>query len=91
MLAKIVDNFPKRLNKCVDANGGWVTPDVAIPTIQRLREFNIYFAEQPVNEGDIEGMAEVLLVPVAISAWSDRSWDRCQEVSEGSSHRGEPS
>jgi muconate cycloisomerase len=43
----------------VDANGGWVAPDIAIPTIQRLREFNIYFAEQPVNEGDIEGMAEV--------------------------------
>jgi L-alanine-DL-glutamate epimerase-like enolase superfamily enzyme len=43
----------------VDANGGWVTPAVAIPTIKRLQEFNIYFAEQPVNEGDIEGMAEV--------------------------------
>ena len=23
MLAKIVDNFPKRLKKCVDANGGY--------------------------------------------------------------------
>jgi muconate cycloisomerase len=43
----------------VDANGGWVTPAVAIPTIKRLQQFNIYFAEQPVNEGDIEGMAEV--------------------------------
>jgi muconate cycloisomerase len=43
----------------VDANGGWVTPAVAIPTIQRLQQFNIYFAEQPVSEGDIEGMAEV--------------------------------
>jgi muconate cycloisomerase len=43
----------------VDANGGWVTPAVAVPTIKRLQEFNIYFAEQPVAEGDIEGMAEV--------------------------------
>ncbi len=43
----------------VDANGGWVTPAVAIPTIKRLQDYNIYFAEQPVNEGDIEGMAEV--------------------------------
>jgi muconate cycloisomerase len=43
----------------VDANGGWVMSAVAIPTIKRLQEFNIYFAEQPVSEGDIEGMAEV--------------------------------
>lgn len=43
----------------IDANGGWLTPDVAIPTIKRLQEFDIYFAEQPVAEGDIDGMAEV--------------------------------
>ena len=35
----------------VDANGGWVSADVAIPTIKRLQEFDIYFAEQPVAEG----------------------------------------
>ena len=43
----------------VDANGGWTTPDIAIATIQRLREHNIYFAEQPVPPGDSDAMSEV--------------------------------
>jgi L-alanine-DL-glutamate epimerase-like enolase superfamily enzyme len=42
----------------VDANGGW-TPAVAVETIQRLYEYDIYFAEQPVAPGDPEEMAEV--------------------------------
>ena len=43
----------------VDANGGWPTPDVAIATIKRLREFDIYFAEQPIPQGDPDAMAQV--------------------------------
>jgi L-alanine-DL-glutamate epimerase-like enolase superfamily enzyme len=41
----------------VDANGGW-TPEVAVKTIERLREFAIYFAEQPVSPEDVAVMAE---------------------------------
>ncbi|HEY1684924.1 MAG TPA: mandelate racemase/muconate lactonizing enzyme family protein [Tepidisphaeraceae bacterium] len=43
----------------VDANGGWQTAEIAIDTIHRLREFDIYFAEQPVPAGDAGEMARV--------------------------------
>jgi L-alanine-DL-glutamate epimerase-like enolase superfamily enzyme len=42
----------------VDANGGW-SVDAAIKTIERLREFGIAFAEQPVAPEDVTWMAEV--------------------------------
>jgi muconate cycloisomerase len=42
----------------VDANGGW-TPEEAVKTIERLREFEIYFAEQPVSPEDVAFMADV--------------------------------
>ncbi|RLT40591.1 MAG: mandelate racemase/muconate lactonizing protein [Chloroflexi bacterium] len=42
----------------VDANGGW-SPRVAIQTIQRLYEYDIYFVEQPVSEHDVTWMADV--------------------------------
>ena len=42
----------------VDANGGW-TPEIAVSTIERLREFGIYFAEQPVAPDDVAQMADV--------------------------------
>jgi len=42
----------------VDANGGW-SPRVAIQTIRRMREFGIYFAEQPVPPVDVTWMADV--------------------------------
>jgi muconate cycloisomerase len=42
----------------VDANGGWTMED-AIKTIARLKEFGIYFAEQPVAPDDVAVMAEV--------------------------------
>lgn len=42
----------------VDANGGW-SPRVAIQTIRRLADFNIYFAEQPVQPYDVAWMADV--------------------------------
>jgi muconate cycloisomerase len=42
----------------VDANGGW-SPRVAIQTIRRMREFDIYFAEQPVPPVDVTWMADV--------------------------------
>lgn len=42
----------------VDANGGW-SPRVAIQTIRRLYEYNIYFAEQPVPALDVAWMADV--------------------------------
>jgi muconate cycloisomerase len=43
----------------VDANGGWVTADVAVPMISRLRDFDIDFVEQPVAQRDTRGMAQV--------------------------------
>lgn len=42
----------------VDANGGW-SPRVAIQTIQRLYEYDIYFVEQPVAEQDVAWLADV--------------------------------
>jgi L-alanine-DL-glutamate epimerase-like enolase superfamily enzyme len=42
----------------VDANGGWTAED-AVKTIERLREFNIYFAEQPISPEDVAVMADV--------------------------------
>lgn len=42
----------------VDANGAW-SPELAIDMIQRLEEFDLYFAEQPIPAGDVEALAEV--------------------------------
>jgi L-alanine-DL-glutamate epimerase-like enolase superfamily enzyme len=42
----------------VDANGGW-SVDVAVNAIERLGEFAIYFAEQPVSPEDIIHLADV--------------------------------
>jgi len=42
----------------VDANGGW-SADVAVTTIERLLEFGIYFAEQPVPPEDVMQLVEV--------------------------------
>lgn len=42
----------------VDANGGW-SPRVAIQTIRRLYEYDIYFAEQPVPALDVAWLADV--------------------------------
>lgn len=39
----------------VDANGGWIL-DVASYTIGRLREFGIYFVEQPVPPEDLDDL-----------------------------------
>ncbi|MSU66512.1 MAG: mandelate racemase/muconate lactonizing protein [Opitutus sp.] len=42
----------------VDANGGW-SPEVAAATVERLREFGIYFVEQPVPPEDVVALAEL--------------------------------
>lgn len=42
----------------VDANGGWA-PDVAVKIIERLCEFGIYFAEQPVAPEHVAEMADM--------------------------------
>jgi L-alanine-DL-glutamate epimerase-like enolase superfamily enzyme len=42
----------------VDANGGW-SPRVAIQTIRRMTESNIFFAEQPVSSADVNWLADV--------------------------------
>ena len=41
-----------------DANGGWL-PRVAIRTIERLAEFDLYFVEQPVPALDVAWLADV--------------------------------
>ena len=44
----------------VDANGGWLTPQIAIEMINRIyHECGIYFAEQPLPAGDHDALAEV--------------------------------
>jgi L-alanine-DL-glutamate epimerase-like enolase superfamily enzyme len=43
----------------VDANGGWGKAANALRAIERLREFNVAFFEQPVPAGDLFGIAEV--------------------------------
>ena len=51
-----------------DANQAW-TPSVAIPTIQRMSEYNICMIEQPVPAWDVAGMARIrqaVTVPVAV-------------------------
>ena len=48
----------KQIKLGVDANGGWAS-DVALKTIERLREFDIYFAEQPISPDDVAVMADV--------------------------------
>jgi muconate cycloisomerase len=55
----------------VDANGGW-SPRVAIQTIRRLMEFNIYFAEQPVPPLDVSWLADVRS-HIAIPVMADES------------------
>ncbi len=42
----------------IDANGAW-SPRMAIRMIERLKEFDIYFAEQPVPPDNIGWLAEV--------------------------------
>lgn len=42
----------------VDANGGW-SPRVAIQTLRRLADYEIYFAEQPVQPDDVAWLADV--------------------------------
>lgn len=42
----------------VDANGGWL-PRVAVRTIERLAEFDLYFVEQPVPAHDVSWLADV--------------------------------
>jgi muconate cycloisomerase len=42
----------------VDANGGWSVTQ-AVATIPRLREFGIFFVEQPVPPTDVAWLAEV--------------------------------
>lgn len=42
----------------VDANGGW-SPRVAIRTIRRIQEYDVFFAEQPVPPLDISWLADV--------------------------------
>ena len=42
----------------VDANQGW-TPEQAIEALNKMEEFNIEFAEQPVPAADLKGLAQV--------------------------------
>ena len=42
----------------IDANQGW-TPSQAIKVLNKIDEFNIEFAEQPVPAEDLEGLARV--------------------------------
>ncbi len=55
----------------VDANGGW-SPRVAIQTIRRLYDSNIYFAEQPVPALDVAWLADVRR-NVAVPVMADES------------------
>jgi len=62
----------------VDANGGW-TVTRAIQTIPRLKEFGIYFAEQPVPPTDVTWMAEVRAA-IGIPVMADESVNIAQDA-----------
>ena len=62
----------------VDANGGW-SPRVAIHTIPRLYEHNIYFAEQPVSDLDVAWLADVRR-NVRVPVMADESVFNLQEA-----------
>jgi muconate cycloisomerase len=57
----------------VDANGGWGSADVAIATIARLRELDIYFVEQPVPAGALFEMARVRAAVKKLPVVADES------------------
>jgi muconate cycloisomerase len=42
----------------VDANGGW-SRAAALSTVERLKEYDIFFVEQPLAASDIPGMAQI--------------------------------
>jgi L-alanine-DL-glutamate epimerase-like enolase superfamily enzyme len=52
------DAIGPKIKLGVDANGGW-SPDVVLKTIERLREFGIYFAEQPIAPEELALMPEL--------------------------------
>ena len=57
----------------VDANGGWGTAANALRGIERLRDLDIAFAEQPVPAGDLFGMAEVRAGAAGLPVIADES------------------
>lgn len=61
-----------------DANGGWSVSQ-AIQTIPRLREFAIYFAEQPVPALDVNWLADVRTA-VDIPVMADESVNIVQDA-----------
>ncbi|MEO7146005.1 MAG: enolase C-terminal domain-like protein, partial [Bryobacteraceae bacterium] len=61
-----------------DANGGW-SPRVAIQTIRRLTEQNIFFAEQPVAPLDVAWMRDVRR-SVEVPIVADESVFRLQDA-----------
>ena len=62
----------------VDANGGWSVTQ-AIQTIPRLKEFDIYFAEQPVPPTDVTWLAEVRAA-VGLPVMADESVNIAQDA-----------
>lgn len=62
----------------VDANGGW-SPRVAIQTIRRLYEYNIFFAEQPVPPLDVSWLADVR-ANVSVPVMADESVSTVQDA-----------
>jgi muconate cycloisomerase len=62
----------------VDANGGWSVAG-AIATINALREFDIYFAEQPVPPVDVTWLAEVRAA-VGLPVMADESVNIAQDA-----------
>jgi muconate cycloisomerase len=57
----------------VDANGGWVTAETAIRAVDRLREYDPQFIEQPVKTGDLFAMAELRAKAGGIPVVADES------------------
>ncbi|MFN7996664.1 MAG: mandelate racemase/muconate lactonizing enzyme family protein [Bryobacteraceae bacterium] len=62
----------------VDANGGW-SPRVAIQTIRRMAECDIYFAEQPVAPVDVSWLADVRR-NVSVPIMADESVNTAQDA-----------
>ncbi len=62
----------------VDANGGW-SMENAVSTIERLSEFDIYFAEQPVSPEDVASMGD-LRARISIPIIADESLYTLQDA-----------
>jgi L-alanine-DL-glutamate epimerase-like enolase superfamily enzyme len=77
-VAAVREAVGPRVRLGIDANGGW-SPRVAIQTINRLADYDIWFAEQPVPPQDVAWLAEVRR-HVSVPVLADESVFRLEDA-----------